>query len=281
MRPLLSSAAIALVLAAPGTLAGQPVLLAAPDPETPGGARVIMAGQAVVGWIESADPVSEDSIHYHLYRYQGEPGEEIVITLRSDDFDAFLVGGRMDGSDFVVEVQDDDSGGGTDARLTVTTGPDGTYSFRARTFAPGWTGAYLLLVRAAGEVEAPSGPPVLRPVALGETVNAEFTWDDPMLPDESYYHLYVYRGRPGERLRVTMRSVLFDAYLTGGRMAGGEFEAEVWDDDGAGGTDALLEITVGETGEYVIRANTLLPGRMGSYTLTIEPADASPVAAPD
>ncbi len=51
------------------------------------------------------------------------------------------------------------------------------------------------------------------------------------------------------------------------------------DDDGAGGTDAQLIVTVGPSGTYVIRANSLQAGQMGAYTLEVEAFGRAPVAA--
>jgi hypothetical protein len=52
---------------------------------------------------------------------------------------------------------------------------------------------------------------------------------------------------------------------------------EAFDDDGGGGTDSRLVVTVGGTGTYAIHANAFAPGAVGNYTLTVRSAQpASP-----
>ena len=72
------------------------------------------------------------------------------------------------------------------------------------------------------------------PIGAGEAVNGQLQTSDPVLGDGSYYDLYAFRGVAGQRIRITMRSGAFDAYLSGGHMEGRSFVAEVSDDDGAG-----------------------------------------------
>ncbi len=107
-------------------------------------------------------------------------------------------------------------------------------------------------------------------IQAGQTLNGSLATSDPTLADDSHYDLYEYRGQAGERLRITMRSSAFDAYLAGGALQGGALTQEVTNDDGGGGTDSQLEVTVGASGVYGIRANSLSAGQTGAYTLTVE-----------
>jgi hypothetical protein len=52
-------------------------------------------------------------------------------------------------------------------------------------------------------------------------------------------------------------------------MEGGSFIPIESNDDGAGGTDSRLELTLPDTGTYVIRANSLYGGSRGAYTLRL------------
>jgi hypothetical protein len=240
--------------------------------------RTIRAGQTVNGRITSADPELGDGSNYQQWLYEGRAGEQVVVTLASADFDAFLRWGRMSGGAYEHIGYDDDGAGGTDSRLTVTLDRAGTYAFQANTFGPGMTGSYTLSVRSTGAGEsAPSGVPTL---TLGSTVQGQLRASDPKLPDDSHYHQYVYRGRPGERVLVTMRSTDFDTYLLGGTLAGGEFQYEQHDDDSGGGTDAQLVATVGPSGVYAVQANSYGAGMTGRYAITVQPVGAGPRPAP-
>jgi hypothetical protein len=100
-----------------------------------------------------------------------------------------------------------------------------------------------------------------------------------MLGDSSFFNQYAYRGNPGDRLRITLTSTEFDAYLRWGRVQDGWVEAEAYDDDSGGGTNAQLEVTVGGTGVYAVQANSFSAGQTGAYSLTVERLAGGPLVA--
>jgi hypothetical protein len=251
--------------------------LLAAAPLFPAAAQIDIAlGQSMEGRFASGDPTLPDQSHYRLYRFRGTPGEPIAVTMRSSDFDAFLAGGSMRADQFAAEDYDDDSAGGTDARIETVVGPDGTYYIRANTLTGGQTGAYTLRVDAGapGASHGRARSAEIRNIGPGETVQGTFSASDDRLEDDTHFQVYRYRGTPGQQIVVTMRSSDFDAYLIGGVMRGGTPQMTDSDDDGAGGTDARMQGTVGSDGEYYITANTLVPRETGAYTLTVEPAPA-------
>ncbi len=120
------------------------------------------------------------------------------------------------------------------------------------------------------------------PIRMGQTVTGRLTTESKKAPeDQSFYDLYTYTGRRGERVRFTLRSKDFDAYLNVGRTdKTGGFESLDTDDDGGGGTDARVEMTLPADGAYAIRANTLNAGDSGEYTLQLEQGVAPVPAVP-
>jgi hypothetical protein len=244
----------------------------------PTGAQTIAMGQTVNGRLDTSDPKLSDNSHYDLYVYRGRPGEQVMVTMRSSDFDTYMAWGRVAGNRFDAIARDDDSGGGTNSQLIATVGASGIYAVQANSLAAGATGSYTLTVQpvsatAQQQTTAPAGAVT---VTAGQTINGQLTTSDPMLSDSSYYDQYVYRGSPGDRLQITLRSSDFDTYLRWGRLEGGRLEAEVNDDDGGGGTNAQATVTVGGTGVYVIQANAFEPRKTGSYTLAIQRLSAAP-----
>lgn len=102
--------------------------------------------RTVQGELSEDDPQAADNAFYDLFSYRGRAGETITITLRSEDFDAFLtVGRRVDGFMEVMET-DDDGGDGTDSQLTITLPETGEYLIRAHSLFPEETGAYTLQI---------------------------------------------------------------------------------------------------------------------------------------
>ncbi|MGE0158853.1 MAG: DUF4344 domain-containing metallopeptidase [Gemmatimonadales bacterium] len=235
----------------------------------------IAAGQTVSGRLAASDPTLSDGSHYQLYEYRGRAGERIQITMRSGDFDTYLAGGTLQGGELDAEDSDDDGGGGTDSQLTVTVGPTGVYGIRANSLSSGETGAYTLTVELLGGATAAGSADGVRTIGAGETVSSSLDAGDAVLSDGSHYETYVYRGRPGEQIAVIMRSSDFDSYLAGGTPRGTDIDAEETNDDGAGGRDAMLSVTVPASGVYGIRANSLLADVTGSYTLTVQGGGAA------
>ena len=198
------------------------------------------AGQTVSGRLDTGDPQLPDDSYFDLYEYRGQPGETIVVTLRSSDFNAYLQGGLASGATVTVEDSDNNGAGGTDARLSVTIGPTGLYRIRANSFTGGESGAYTLSLQS--DIAASAGGANV--LGAGQTVSGRLDTGDPQLPDDSYYDLYEHRGQPGETIVVTLRSSDFDAYLQGGPASGATVTVEDSDNNGAGGTNARLSVTI-------------------------------------
>lgn len=100
-----------------------------------------------------ADSYGGSDRHYALYELRGREGDTRTITLRSDDFDAFLEIGAMSPLGFAVVDSNDDGMAtgeeeslGLDSRLTVTFQQSGRLTIRATTLGGGATGAYTLTV---------------------------------------------------------------------------------------------------------------------------------------
>ena len=245
---------------------------------TPAAGTIIRAGETARGTLASSDPTLGDDSHYDLYTYQGTAGDEVVVTLRSSAFDAFLSAGTVSGTTLSVESTDDDSGGGTDAQVAMTTGYSGQFVIRVNSYGAGETGAYTLQAQrtSGGAVAA------LAPIQAGRDVRGSLAASDPVLADDSHYDLYAFAGRPNEQIEVTMTAAGFDAYLGGGATPDDAIRGADVDDDGGGGTNAQLRVQAGPDGRYIVRANSLLAGITGAYTLAVRSlgnGGGAPVAA--
>jgi hypothetical protein len=240
--------------------------LQAENAPPPAAARPIPIGlgQTLEGVLDDSSPAleDEDDTPYQLYRFAGR-GQRLRLTLRSDDFDAYLALFREVGGQLEMVGFDDDSGGGTDARLILSA--DGDYLVHARPLSSFGMGRYRLNLE-----EAPLRPRAPQPIRVGQTVPGELTDADAQLDAGSFFHDWTVAARRGDRLRITLRSDAFDAVLAFGQGVGIDFAEIATDDDGAGGTDSLLEITVPDNGTYTLRATSLHGGRTGPYTLQLE-----------
>lgn len=106
-------------------------------------------------------------------------------------------------------------------------------------------------------------------IEAGETVSGSLTSRDSRLASGSRYDLWVYSGTRGERIVVTARSIQFDPYLVVQRYPGGSEPLLARDDDGGGGTDARVELTLPETDDYLIVVTSAQRGEAGAYRLGV------------
>ena len=176
--------------------------------------------------------------------------------MMAQDFDAYLQIWDADGNSL---VQDDDSGGGLNARATMTVPNDGRYQIIANSFNADAAGDYTLMVRTrsiAAEIEA--GNVMLFSGALSA--------DSETMADGSPYEAHEIECEAGDRLEITLTSGSFDSYLM---VFNEDNEKIAEDDDSAGGLDAQLFVTIPEDGTYRIIANSYGESAEGAYLITV------------
>lgn len=124
--------------------------------------------------------------------------------------------------------------------------------------------------------EAKSAPST---IAAGQTVQGALESSDPTLGDGSRYDSYVYLGRRGEKIQITLESGAFDAFLM--LFQAGESSAQklAQDDDGAGGTNAQISYVLPADGAYIIVANSFGANGTGAYSLRVTRDEAASAAA--
>lgn len=201
------------------------------------------------------------------------PGANLVVTLRSADFDTYLHVGRVQDGSFVEVAGNDDMGGvgGTDSRVTIPTAEGGDYVIWVRPYA-GDGGAYTLHADVRQNV-APRTRPETRPVRWGAPLAGTLDERDAVLEDATPYDAWTFAATAGERITLTLRSTDFDAYLSVGRMEDGEWLELSSNDDADGESrDARLVMVAPDTGEYTIRVNSFPDRPTGAYVLTAERA---------
>jgi hypothetical protein len=108
--------------------------------------RVIGVGQRAVGAVTARDAIlPSDSTYAQTWAIEGQAGQTVTIDLQSEEFDAFLY---VDGPGFERRLQDDDSGGSCNARLTATFPRTATYTIVVNTAVRKTTGRFTLSVTA-------------------------------------------------------------------------------------------------------------------------------------
>lgn len=245
-------------------LAGSSIALGAQDTA----ARALRLGTPMNASLTEGDPTFEERGAFHVYRLEAKAGDRFIITMRSESFDAYVWVARSVGVLTASVASDDDSGGDTDARLRWRAQAAGTYYVVAQSLSSDGQGAYTLTVEQA----PPPAPVVATELSLGKSVEGSINESSPMLEDETPpipFALYTFRGS-GERVRITMRSGAFDAFLRVTRVTpDGEVELGT-DDDSGGGTDASLAVEA--PGLINIYARPLDANATGSFTISLAAA---------
>lgn len=82
-----------------------------------------------------------DNSFFKVYRFDGRAGQQVVIEMASREIDPFLILLAPNGREV---AQDDDSGGGKNARIVATLPLSGTYLLLANSYQAGEAGTYRL-----------------------------------------------------------------------------------------------------------------------------------------
>lgn len=87
-------------------------------------AGTIAVGQTIHGTLRRGDVVSRDKSYVQQWEIAATQGAVVTIDLASDRFDAYLI---VYGPGLANDLQDDDSGGNCNARITVRFPQRGVY----------------------------------------------------------------------------------------------------------------------------------------------------------
>ncbi len=113
----------------------------------PGTVGQVLKGQTIGGQLSLSDSRLSDNSVYQAWTYIGRRGERIQVDVMSSSFDAYAIIQDSTGQRLAA---DDDSGGGTNARIIFTIPRDGAYRLVANTYRQGAFGPYTLSVRQVG-----------------------------------------------------------------------------------------------------------------------------------
>lgn len=108
------------------------------------------AGMIVGGWIAETDNPGYGSF-YELRDFYAQAGQQVTVTYRSSEFDAYLEIGEWTTGGFVSRWSDDDSGGGEtgfDSQITFVAPYTGLYTAKLTTYNEGETGLFSFEVQA-------------------------------------------------------------------------------------------------------------------------------------
>ncbi|MEM9904533.1 MAG: AAA-like domain-containing protein [Cyanobacteria bacterium P01_D01_bin.44] len=191
-------------------------------------------------WIYSGDS----------YLVNGYAGQEILISMESDNFDPYLI---LESSTGEIIAQNDDGGHDLNSLLRVVLPEDGTYRVIATAYKNTDVGGSYSLQ--ANEIRL-TDPPIFQEMSARLTEGDEIIQINVRRGD-----FYSIEGEAGQGILVRMESEDFDAQISLQNQEGELVET----------TDSnILRTVLPETGTYKVIATTST-GETGVYSLVINP----------
>jgi hypothetical protein len=116
-----------------------------------GSGGTITVGQVVHGALRRGDAVSRDQSYVQQWKIAAARGLVVTIDLASDSFDAYVI---VYGPGLTHDLQDDDSGGSCNARITVRFPQRGVYHIAVTSTEQRQVGPFSLSVASGSKPKA-------------------------------------------------------------------------------------------------------------------------------
>lgn len=227
-------------------------------------------GQTIGGALSADDQVllgpNQKTYFFDAYRFNAAAGTALAMDLRSSVFDPAIVLYRREaGGNLTAVAADDDLGGlgdgdiVNDNALLLTTIQQ--------------SGEYVIFVTSADEDAGATGGYSLRlignamqNIAYGSNVNGQIGAGDLQTSAGVYLDAYWFAGATGDQIQLKMSSASFDSLLILNSNNGATVATN---DNGGGGQDSLISLTLPETGVYIVIATPFAVNRTGNYSLSL------------
>ena len=221
--------------------------------------RALTYGQAFSGTLAANDCRLSDNTATQTFEFTLTTAAKVEILMTSTAVDAYVF---LADAALRVIAEDDDGGGGTNARIMQIL-PAGRYLVVANTFDANSFGAYQLVARAA-----PTACATGRTTQIQTTVPATLASSTACrLNDNSLEDRYDITVTSRYNMVADLTSTAFDPILV---VLDAQETIVAQDDDSGVGKDASLEVLL-EPGRYTVLARGY-PNQAGAYRLTLGPA---------
>jgi len=193
----------------------QGVIANNPTPAIVNPTVLTLDGNAIAAVLTAADNTLPDGSYYKAYQFQGQAGQSLVIEMRGNAIDPYLV--LFDPTGRKV-AEDDDGGGGKNARLTVTLSSTGKYTLYANSYEVGQTGSFTIAGTIAGRLsnnftsQSPSEPTDDRRIILQKN-GVLGTQSRVFARDGSLFEAFSFNGQAGQIVQIELVSSDFHPYL--------------------------------------------------------------------
>lgn len=228
-------------------------------------------GRNISGRLGESSGETDEGRRYDPYRIQLSQGDRVAFTMKSDDFDSYLIVGERNNGVFAELVANDDGGNdGLNSYIVFTAPRTAEYEVRASGLSRTDSGRY--------EIKAQQGPaaPVRTPIAVGETVDGVI--DDKSSPNTSgtVSAYYTFSGQAGQPYEITLNSDDFDTFVE----VFDAYDVSLGsDDDSNGDLNSRLLFTPTTSGDFTIEARAFSEGT-GDFELKLVTTEPPPPPMP-
>jgi serine protease Do len=223
--------------------------------------EITLDGRAIAAILTSSDSTLPDGSYYKAYQFQGQAGQSLVIEMRGSSIDSYLVLFDVNGRKV---AEDDDSGGGKNARITVTLPSTGRYTLYANSYEVGEKGTYTLSGRLSNNFTATSTGD--RKILLQKN-GALGAQSRVLARDGSLFDRFSFNGLAGQVVQIDVTSPDFHPYL----VLLAPNNKFLKDNNGLPSRkQASITLKLPLTGTYQAIVNAVDRTGRGSYNLTVK-----------
>ncbi len=218
-------------------------------------------GQAIASALSAADNTLPDGSYFKAYQFQGQAGQSVTIDMRGNGIDPYLV--LFDASGRKV-AEDDDGGGGKNARIALTLPRTGKYTLYANSYEVGEAGSFTIAGRISNNFTASSTGD--RQILLQKN-GVLGTASRVYARDGSLFETFSFNGQAGQIVQIELISPDFHPYL----VLFDPNSQVVKENDGLPSRkQASMTLELPVTGTYRTIVNAYDRSGKGAYKLTVK-----------
>jgi len=210
-------------------------------------------GRVELGQLQVNDLTRDNGAYQDNHSFLGNPGEEVVIDLRSRDFDSYLIVQSPSGEEF---SNDDYNGDTRRSLLNLSLEESGQYQVLVSSYYADENGPYTLTI-SSDDSSA---------IGINRDQEGALATNDATRSGGQYQDTYEFQGTPGQRVMVDLTSSDFDTYV----ILESPFGSIVQNDDMEITGHSMIESELEESGTYRVHVTSYNVGETGGYRLRIE-----------
>ena len=236
-----------------------------PTPAVVNSTLLNLDGTAIASVLNASDNTLQDGSYYKAYQFQGKAGQSVVIEMRGNGIDPYLV--LFDATGRKV-IEDDDGGGGKNARIAVTLPSTGKYTLYANSYEVGQTGSFTIVGRLSNNFtsQSPIAPTDDRRIILQK--NGILGKESRVFArDGSLFDAFSFNAQAGQVIQIELVSSDFHPYLV---LFAPDSKVLQENNGLPSRKNASMTLTLPFTGTYRTIVNTFDRTGKGAYKLIIK-----------